>query len=320
MTDILFAATTIDQFEVIGSAVDAAAGVTTWTPVAINVSGTDTNIARTPDLGEDLTDHWFHWTYESGAYDNGTQTAKLWAADNSNCLRIACLTGRLLKFQYWNGSTWTDVSGTTTSDVGTGTKEFDWYVRLTTTGEISLYVDKVLRLTVTGDFSGYPVPRKFSVSRPQSNFSINVQQYIVARIPTIGFKFKYNHPTGNGANTAWVNDYTAVDENVLSRTDNITSDTADQVETFTAAARTFTGYLVKAVVVNFDALKGITGPQNIQAALRKGGVDYFSSTISLGYGYQGKQAIFETDPSTSAEWTPADAGDAALEFGVKSIA
>jgi len=320
MADILFAGTTIDQFEVLGNAVDIAAAVTTYTPIAINLSGNgETNIARTPDLGEDLTDHWFHWFYESGGYDTNSITGMLWTAANGRSLRIFCAGSRTLKFQYWNGSAWTDVDGTVTPDVGTGNKEFDWYVRLTSTGEISLYVDKVLKLQCLGDFSGYPTPRKFSVSKPQANFTINAQQYIVASIPTIGFKFKYNPPTGNGANTAWANDYTAVDETVLSRTDNITSDTANQVETFTAAARTFTGFLVKAVVVNFEALKGITGPQNVQAALRIASTDYYSSTISLTYGYQGKQAIWEEDPSTTAVWTPSDAGAATLEFGLKSI-
>lgn len=318
MTDILFAATTIDQFENVGGAADVAAGTTTYTPIAINHGAS--SFPRTPDLGVDLRDHWFHVYNESNAMDNGNQFMTLWTAANVGVVRVLTVTGTILKLQYWNGTAWADIASGATSALGTGAHEYDWYCRLTSTGEISLYVDKVLRVQVLGDFSAYAAPRKFSTHRGQNNFSINWQQYIIASIPTIGFKFKYNVPTSNGANTAWANDYTAVDETVLSRTDNITSDTAGQVETMKAAARTFTGFLVKAVVVNFEALKGVTGPQNVQAALRKSSTDYYSSTISLGYGYVGKQAIWETDPSTSAAWTPTDAGDANLEFGLKSIA
>lgn len=154
--------------------------------------------------------------------------------------------------------------------------------------------------------------------RGRALFNTYWSNVICADEPTIGLFLTGLFPTGNGANTAWTGDYTGIDEPIFTDADGITSDVADQIETFTGAAPEVGGHAVRAVAICARAKRGVSGPQNLQLALRVDGANYFSATKALSVGYGGFCGVWETDPSTSAAWVTADAQG--VEIGVKSIA
>ncbi len=145
-------------------------------------------------------------------------------------------------------------------------------------------------------------------------------QIIAADELTVGWKLYTRAPTSNGANTAWTGAFGDVDEAVTNDADFIESTAANDVETFLGPALTLGSEGVKAVIVSARIKTIASGPQNAQAALRRGGTNYFSANLSgLSTGYVGASGIFEVDPSTAVAWTVANAVAAATEFGLKSI-
>lgn len=188
----------------------------------------------------------------------------------------------------------------------------------TALGTLNVYVSGTNRLPATGlNHSGFAgvgqVSLRGSYAVTQAAFH---SQIICDTVSHIGDVVGTCAPTGNGANTAWVGDYTSVNETVYSDASKITSTAANDIETDVSSA-SFSGQ-VYAVVVSARSNCGSTGPQNLQLALRRGGTNYFSSSIAQNPGLQATQNAWKTDPSTSTTWVMADA--LAAEFGVKAIA
>jgi hypothetical protein len=66
---------------------------------------------------------------------------------------------------------------------------------------------------------------------------------------------------------------------------------------------------------NILALKSDAGAASIKAALKSGATVYYDSTVVLGAALGASSAVRETDPATSAAWTPTNVN--ALEFGAE---
>jgi hypothetical protein len=114
--------------------------------------------------------------------------------------------------------------------------------------------------------------------------------------------------TGNAAGTS-VTNIPVVDSG------GISSNTAGQIELFTTTNATFTDPYVWSVGVVARAMTSNGAPQHIQLALEKGGTVYTSNTANVANSFGMVQAIWNTDPSTSAFW----ANTNSLQIGVKSI-
>lgn len=129
--------------------------------------------------------------------------------------------------------------------------------------------------------------------------------------------------SANGANTAWTNGKTEVDETGYDDSDFIYSASANDKETYTLADLPSTGAVANwqpnAVVVSARGRRADTGPQNLQGVVRVNSTDYASASISLVEGSfkGGLQAVWEVSPDTSTYWTRSEVN--ALEAGVKSI-
>lgn len=184
------------------------------------------------------------------------------------------------------------------------------------TGEATIYVAGTQRATGTvGAMTQFTGVTK--VRLKSANSGAYWSQILCSTTSTVGRVVSTKYPTGNGANTSWVGDYTGVDEAVYSDADGITSSSANEVETYTGNTPTVNGFKVEAVVVNARAKRGETGPANLQLALRTSATNYVSSSHALTLGYTGESNVWETNPNTSAAWVTATAQ--AVEFGVKSI-
>jgi hypothetical protein len=170
------------------------------------------------------------------------------------------------------------------------------------------------------DYSYFYISSIYSVA--SITWGPMVQQAIVANYSTIGHTVRRRTPTGNGTNTAWTGDYTAIDEYPISSNDMITTNTSNQSETYTAAALSLTptGKVVKAVSVAASAMADDTSTtKTLRGVLRINGTDYVSPPMqgTLDSGYSGRMAIWDTNPATGSAWTDSSQISSA-EFGVKS--
>ncbi len=223
--------------------------------------------------------------------------------------------------QFWNGATYTTIGSPLTLSNGTlyvfdfkivcgASGSFEWYVgnTLLTTGSINdADCNNIERLRLRVGFNG-------------GNANCGWSQIIMADVSTVGWHFHQKPPTGNGANTTWTGTFADVDEAITNDADFASSTAANDVETYTGAALSLASGIVKAVVVSLRPKVAASGPQNLQAALRIGGTNYFSPNLpGLNSGFGAAIGIWEQDPSTVAAWSAATAAAATTEFGMKSI-
>jgi hypothetical protein len=215
--------------------------------------------------------------------------------------------------QYWDGSTW-QTSGE--HEVANSVlQRLEVFVNKTS-GVLQLYVSGTLVINETeslSHLSNFTKCRWYGARASTAYFS----EWSAATTANAVAAVKTHYATGNGAQTAWTGDYTAIDELVYSDADGISSSVGDEVETFTHGGPDLEAYVILAVCLGIRGKAGSSGPTGQQGVLRIGGSNYTSSTDTLGAGYGAFCPVWETNPATSGAW----AGSAAegLEFGVKSI-
>lgn len=241
--------------------------------------------------------------------DAGVNVASIVGGGNGGPLSIA----------RWTGSAWS-ASGTLGTLTGTTRGTFDCRVVCGASGSIELFKDGLSLGILTGAF-GANIGRV--VFTGGNNTQPKISQVVIADEMTLGWKVKTIPAIGAGANTDWDGAYTDINENSQVTDHTFMAGDANDEQTFVGAGYTPAGGVeIAAVVVNARLKKGNSGPTQAQLMLRKGGTDYFSATKSLAagaFGFQPVQHIFEVDPDTGVTWTPSDAGDASLEFGMKAI-
>jgi hypothetical protein len=283
-------------------------------------TGASAGTSDTPNFASAVTTFWLHFEYHQSSNGTGQSPVQLYNSSGTVVFRLTVASAGNWKAQYWNGSAFVDIGSTFA--VGSSTRyTFDLKVVCGGSGSFELYSAGSLLTSGSASMTSVTNIQKVRLMGPQSNVSGRFSQVICADVATVGWKFHLKPPTGNGANTAFTNDYTAVDETVLSDADFIFSAAAGDVETYTGAALSLGSGTVKAVVVSMRIKNDGSSPVNAQAALRRGSTNYFSSNLSgISVGFGPALGIFETDPSTSTTWLGSDAQSASTEFGVKSIA
>lgn len=127
-------------------------------------------------------------------------------------------------------------------------------------------------------------------------------------------------PTGNGADTSWTGDYTAVDETGFSDADLITSSTVGQHETFTYPdiSAGFVSHNIETVCLSGRA-QASGSPGTIEGVARVSSTDYtVAPDIAAGASYGPWQAYYDLNPATGNPWTVSEVN--AAEFGVRAAA
>lgn len=196
-------------------------------------------------------------------------------------------------------------------------------VKHASTGTFNVYKDGASIFAFTGNTdTDNNVGRIHFKGVTGATSEMNISQVIFADESTIGWKLSTLYPDGAGSNTAWTGAYTTVDEFVYDSADYAETNATGQTSTFTAANinGAYSTYNVKGVIVA-GRLSNDSGSAvaDAQAALRTGGVNYFSSNLSLtkdGNEYS-KQAVWSVNPGTTASWSQSEVN--ALEIGMKSV-
>ena len=281
------------------------------------------------DLVVGETEIWVHAAIafnRAGAGDTNPFIVLIDSATGREVVRVFKNAGLNVCFSYWNGAAYQTVVGSFTV-----TEEqvyvFDLHLLIADTGgEIAVYVDQVLSASFSGDtlHSGFSQIDQVVFASDNTAGGIAgcfLSQVVIADEDTRGMSVRTLEVSGAGATNGWTDgDRTDIDEALtINDADRMTSDTADQVATFALGNHDITGYDVLGVSVVMRGKKAASGPQNMQAAVRVDGTDYFSGNLNeIEADLYGPQwNIWTLSPDTSSDWTQAELD--ALEAGMKSI-
>lgn len=277
-------------------------------------------------FGTTLSSAWIHMRLYQETLAAGTSYISLRnAAGDETEYRISIDSSGYWTVERFKSASY-DSLGTSSSPVCTADTLQDvdiFYTRSLTVGVFQIYRNGVQLLNFSGDSDTESAIGmiRFEGLVGGSN-EMNVSQVVVADESTIGWKLATLAPDGNGAQTAWTNDYTAIDEFTYNASDFIETNATSQTETFTLANinAAYSTYNVKAVAVGARASNDSgSAVADIQAVVRVSGTDYTSSNLSLtkdGSEYT-KQNVWNTNPATASAWNQTAVN--ALEAGVKSV-
>lgn len=241
-----------------------------------------------------------------------------------------------IQFQYWNGSAWVAVTAAAAVCPTDARHKID--VQLTidnSVGVAAFYLDGVLVNSMSGDTlfgspSSVSEVRVFTTGySPTTAYSrTHVSEVQILDVSTLGRRLA-TLAISTGTTDAWTpstgaDSVSTLDEaGSYSDTDYASSATANQVYTAVTSDLSATAqqYAIDSVVIAYRALRGATGPQNLQGVVRVGGTNYVSG-VSVGnlntvMGYTWD--AFDLNPATTAAWTPAQINTAGFETGAKSI-
>lgn len=291
---------------------------TAWAVTCIFVGNTANVVDLIPFTAFD--EGWFHCeVYQISTAAVVRPMVLLKNSSGVGRVRVVGGTAGELDFQYYNGSAWVSLG---TWAFSTGRHQLDIFVKAKTDGEFRAYWNKVAVAGGTGDFSAFGEITNCSLGHPRgfASDAARFSQILIADFPTLFAKVKQSIFTGVGALTAWTGSLSNITENVPDVSTFIYTSTAGAKNTYTAAARSLTGYEVKGVITQFSGLRGgASAPNSARAIVRISGTDYNGPTQTLAYGNQSYQNQFLTNPATGLAWTPAEAGAATLEFGVEAL-
>ncbi len=279
----------------------------------------------------DLASIWWH-SRNGQSNTGGTATRAFVTVYNSSGVGVLRCTmngssggNGLARLQYWNGSAWTNIGGSTFNvPIGINGTTLDMECTVDgTSGRFAFYVNGVQMVELTGDtdfFSGsaadYVTMQSWGSTNPRY-----WSESIIADVSTLGMRLATIVPNANGTHTTWTGTFADVDETTVTDSDFIAGAANTDRESFgmtnlSSAAAALTPV---AVINSARARIGATGPQNLQLSVRTGGTDYDSPSVpglttSFTSGYQ---YVWDDNPNTMAAWTASEIDG--LEIGDEAL-
>lgn len=291
-------------------------------------------ISAVVDLGASYTDVWAQVRRRSGSgisssdnsggliimrAANGDILAAIRARSSSAGLGIAHRTST-------TATAWTDVLPNFPSESSTA-RFWTFHFKKVASNQalMELFVDGELvsSATVTHTwFNGKDIKTVEFQGGNGSTYSEYFSEFVIADEDPRGWRIATLAPNADGSTVAWGGSYVDIDEiGEPDDNDYITSATAGQTELFGLSNLSAAGQnmAVKALVLTGRMRKGDTGPQNVQAVVRTGGVDYTGASVAALTGsFSVRRTVWAQNPNTSADWTVAQVQN--LEAGFKSVA
>lgn len=321
---LLFAGTSISDFNTIATKTQA----TTTSRLSPNVAeGVElpTSSAVWCDLWSAVSDLWVSFYGYGGGSGNANYKWMTFRDTGGNPIaRVGYVTSSTIGIEVFNGTAWTTV---TSVSAGINTlARFDiHFTKDATNGVFNLYRNKTeLLLTYTGDTdrnaSAGPVAQLYHVFFSSTRSTLSAM--FAHTSDTRHMEFVQCAFTGNGANTDWTGDFSAIDETGVNDADFITTATDGAKETFTKAAIP-TAYSLNKVEGVVVAFRGQVAADlaTISGIARVSGTDYAQAPVTAvpaTYGDGGSFVVFETNPATSAAWSVSEVD--AAEFGFRGNA
>lgn len=277
-----------------------------------------------------LADVWAGFTMGNivgSASEGSTATIfELRTSGAQGIVRLQNTSGPTRTFQYWNGSAWTNIGTLSASSTRMG-RRIDIRCKIASSGgEFSIYVDRVLQQTLTGNTNFFSATIDgFSISNWGQFNGRTVTEIIIADEDTRKIRVMSGFPTGNSAtNTAWTGAFSNL--NVNPSANYTTVDGKGAVSSAGSQAMSYTKQAlgnfgddgaILAVQVSARA-KNDGSSADFDLMVRSGGSNYTAShgrTINTT-NTNGYAAIWNTDPATGVAWTKSGVDNA--EIGMVS--
>ena len=266
-----------------------------------------------------LTTLWVHFEW---FVTNQSASAPFFSCANSSGVEVVrgMVTGsNAFKVQYWNGSAWVDTGATLTA-TQLSLHIFDFKIVCGASGSVEVYIDSSLVSSGTIASSSTDNVQTVNLYSTGNTNLAGFSQVLVKDATTILRKVgnrlinavgNYSAWTGSGTITN-INEIPLSDANLI--TDNANGDKAS----FKMSALTVTPTKVEAFVVSARINHDASGVQNAKAFIRESSTDYLGNALTVATGLVGQNAIWETDPATSAAWAVAAANSTTLEIGFQA--
>jgi hypothetical protein len=207
--------------------------------------------------------------------------------------------------------------------------KLDLFCNYAVAGQFSLYINGTLAFNYVGDvttdgITSLSYVRLSQAVVPNSSNSSPTggevySEVIVATSDTRAMSLVTQAPNGAGNSSTWTGSYTQVNGNLASNSNPIYTTTAGQLEEFTVNSLPSGAFSVVSLVVKAEAATILTGPQNLQLAVRTGGSDFLSNTLSVGQPWSAIAFNWDVNPNTSAAWTKSDLNASGFNIGFESV-
>lgn len=200
-------------------------------------------------------------------------------------------------------------------------QKLDVHITYAVAGRIVIRAAKKVILDYSGDIttdsvtalSGFGLGTS-SIGGSTTSSSDDWSEIIVSDSDTRSMTLTRVALSGAGASSQWngATDGSTINETTMSDTDGIDTGTTAQTQLFTQS--TTLSNSIQAVVLSATAMTAAGQPQHLRGVIRVGSTNYTSSNLNVSTFLDPVQAIFSTDPSTSAAFT----GITGMQFGLQS--
>ncbi len=197
--------------------------------------------------------------------------------------------------------------------------KLDIFMVYAAAGTFTVYLNGVQVFTYSGDITTNSATALANIRLGSVTNGANVgwSEIILADTDTRSWSLQTLAPVANGNTHNFdigspaasnVNEFVLNDATIDGAT------TAGLIDQYTIPAIAGGTYTITAIVVSARLQKGATGPTKMDLGVRSGGVDYWSSDISLTTAWVGYQNVWNTDPNTTATWASLP-----INIGLKSV-
>lgn len=170
-----------------------------------------------------------------------------------------------------------------------------------------------------GGFTGVDQIQITGIGVPFNGGDAFWSEVIFDSVPHIGDRLRtFPINTLSGTNFGWTGAVTDVNEVILNDATFCSAATANLTDTFFASGFSLGTFNIVSVIVAIRVNCGVTGPQNVNLALRTASTNFFSPNLACANGYQATVWSWNTNPNTLSQWLAADAQ--AVEGGMRSQA
>lgn len=269
---------------------------------------------------------WFHAQFYAPTITFNASCIFLTFCDSSNVQRLAIrptgTTGQL-KFSKRNAAgTWTDLVTFSTLVSATTLTQLDIQINYAVAGSINVYFANVLVATYSGDITTDGVTALqyarlgnviSSVAMPWSEVIINTNDTRAMSLVTLT-------SSTAGTTQSWSGTASNVNQTTINDANFIYSASANQIQEYKPGSLPTGSFNVIGVVMSARALKGASGPANMQFVTRISTTEYTSSSQALTASFANyANYIQETNPSNSSAWVTTDLASSNFQYGLKSI-
>lgn len=261
----------------------------------------------------------YHWTAATLPNTNSLNLAFCDTIGTTILRMRLASTGGVHQFERWTGSAWSTLAQTPTGF--TGRNRIDVHIKLAASGWVRLYVGGALLLNFEGNTeAGTGMVSRVILGSGQGSASYVCRHsaFMFSDVDTRPLDFYQRLPTGNGADTAWTGDYTAVDETGINDADFIKAASVGDTETFTFPALPAETNARKLEALVLSGRSRSAGSiQHIKGISRVGGTNYEEPAMyDASPTFNAQQWIIPVNPATGNPWTGTEVDGA--QFGVRA--